>query len=145
MAREGIEYDWTFCKSKYRCRPLTEKKGIRSFQQLVEQITSWRPVAEEQSRRGSARARSYMSGYFNIHFENVILMNKGTRVLPDGVVVGGKTAPQVPPTQPWNPAPPGEVISMDMIKKIKKAYHSPRAVNSFQKGTHAVGSGADVP
>ena len=89
MAGEGIEYDWSFCNSKYRCRPLTEKRGRQSFQQLVKEIISWLSVTKEQSRRSSARAKSFISGYFNINFENGTLMNKGTRVLTDGVVVGG--------------------------------------------------------
>jgi hypothetical protein len=98
-----------------------------------------------QSKRSSARARSYISGYFNIHFDNSSLLKKNTHVeLTENsmqetrrttTVAAQITSPaSLQTTAPWKPAP-GEVISMDIIEKAKKQYHSHRGVNSFEKGT----------
>jgi hypothetical protein len=139
LAGEGIEYDWSFCKGKYRCRPLTDKKSRANFKKLVQEVTSWSFVTKEQSKRSSARARSYISGYFNIHFENSSLLKQNTHKLTEEsmqepTVAPTSTAPASFSQRPWKPAP-GEVISMDIIEKAKKQYHSHRGVNSFEKGT----------
>ena len=109
-------------------------------------MTSWFFVGKGQTRRSSARARSYISGYYNLHYNNGSLLQTNEQVLTeDGVpgldvvnvegdaaivVAGGGT-----PTDPWIPAD-GEVLSMHLIEKAKKEYHSHRGVNSFEKGTH---------
>ena len=145
IAGEGIEYDWGFCKAKYRCRPLTDKKGRASFIELVKLVTSWFFVTMNQSRRSSARARSYISAYYNIHYNHGSLLQGNEGGLPNAV----EEAPQIPVAhaageeaapEPWIPVP-GEVLSMDMIEKAKKVYHSHRGVNSFEKGMHAMGNG----
>ena len=146
MAGEGIEYDWAYCKSEYRRRPLTDKKGSKEFKELVKELTSWEFVTKARSRRSSARARSYISGYYNIHFNNSSLVKQSKEGEPtmlngqDGGSVEGEVTVVVggPGTEdePWKPVP-GEVISMDIIENAKKAYHSHRGVNSFEKGTHA--------
>jgi hypothetical protein len=140
LAGEGIEYDWSFCKGKYRCRPLTEKKGRANFKKLVQEVTSWSFVTKEQSKRSSARARSYISGYFNIHYDNSSLLKQNTtheQELTESSSIqetSSTSSPaSLPTTRPWKPAP-GEVISMDIIEKAKKQYHSHRGVNSFEKG-----------
>ena len=143
IAGEGIEYDWAYCKQQYRGRPLTDKKTRESFHALVKEVTSWLFV--NKTRRTSARARSYISGYYNIHCNDGSLLRTNKELLTqDGLVVEvidvdgeeaavgrGGTA-----TDPWKPAV-GEVISMDIIEKAKKVYHSHRGVNSFEKGTYA--------
>lgn len=127
LAGEGIEYDWAFCKAKYRCRPLAEKRSRASFQTLVRELTSHDGVPVAKTKRSSARARSYISGYYNIHYNNRSLLREET-------TASALTDLDVVPSEPWKPAP-GEVISMDLIEKIKKQYHSHRGVNCFEKGT----------
>ena len=142
IAGEGIEYDWAHCKQKYRKRPLTDKKTRDNFLALVKEVTSWF-CATPTARRSSARARSYISGYYNIHCNNASLLRANEEVLTENGLVAevinvededavgrGGTA-----TEPWKPAV-GEVISMDIIEKAKKQYHSHRGVNSFEKGTY---------
>ena len=87
-----------------------------------------------QCRSSSARARSYISAYYNIHYDNSSLTkaNEGGLTGTGGVVFveDGETT-----AEPWKPAA-GEVISMDLIEKTKKRYHSHRGVNNFEKGIH---------
>jgi len=141
MAGEGIEYDWGVCKAKYRCRPLEEKKGRTTFQDLVKELTAWHSISMLQSRRSSARARSYISAYYNIHYNNgSLLKDKKDGLTHDGAVdveedEGAIVAALL--EAPWTPDP-GEVISMELIEKSKKAYHSHRGVNSFEKGMHGM-------
>jgi hypothetical protein len=127
MAGEGIEYDWGFCKGKNRCT---------GFQDLVKEVTAWIFVSMKQCRRSCARARSYISAYYNIHYDNSSLTkaNEGGLTDTGGVVFmeDGETT-----AEPWKPAGAGKVISMDLIEKTKKEYQSHRGVNSFEKGIHA--------
>jgi len=110
----------------------------------VKEVTSWLFV-NNKTRRTSARARSYISGYYNIHCNDGSLLRTDKELLTqDGLAVEvidvdgeeaavgsrGGTA-----TDPWKPAI-GEVISMDIIEKAKKVYHSHRGVNWFEKGTY---------
>jgi hypothetical protein len=131
MAGEGIEYDWGFCKGKYRRQPIARKRGRTTFMDLVKEVTGWAfGVTMNQCRRSSARARAYISAYYNIHYDNSSLTNAND----EGgltVVVEGAAAT----AEPWMPAV-GEVISMDLIEKTKKEYQSHRGVNSFEKGMH---------
>jgi hypothetical protein len=154
MAGEGIEYDWAYCKSQYRRRPLTEKKGAKNFKELVREVTSWEFVTKARSRRSSARARSYISGYYNIHFNNSSLVRlskdelttnghdnrrgggSGEVIVDEGAIAVAAAEGEAAGYGPWTPGL-GEVLSMDIIEQAKKAYHSHRGVNSFEKGTHA--------
>lgn len=140
LAGEGIEYNWAFCKKKYRCRPICEKKGRERFQELVRKLTSWEVVDRiKQVKRCSARARAYMSTYYNIHYDRATLLRESddheelpTVGLPPPISNGdGEQATDVP----WKPAV-GEIVSMYHIEQIrKKIYHSHRGVNSFEKGS----------
>jgi hypothetical protein len=93
-----------------------------------------------QSRRSSARASSYISAYYNIHYNNGSLL----RDTKDGLTHGGALniddeAAIVAALldAPWTPDP-GKVISMDLIERAKKVYHSHRGVNSLEKGMHGM-------
>jgi hypothetical protein len=152
MAGEGIEYDWSYCKGKYRSQPLAEKKTCDSFKLLVKEVTSWTFLTRTQAMQGSARARSYISGYLKIHFDKSSLLmnnnNNGHAVTRNGdrrdEIVLEEEEPAEPDATvttiegqddeaPWKLAA-GEVISMDIIKKAKKQYHSHCGMNSFEKG-----------
>ena len=152
MAGEGIEYDWAFSKQKYRCRPLADKKGRTRFHELVREVTSWSFLHKAQTRRSSARARSYISGYYNIHFNNGSLLQEETpdeqvltedeaaavvNVVDSTLVAGmGGGGEGTATGEPWKPDA-GEVIPMYIIEKAKRRYHSHRGVNTFEKGTYA--------
>jgi len=141
MAGEGIEYNWAIRKKKYRSIPLIHKKGRQTFQDLVQDITAWESVSLLSAKRTSARARAYISSYYNLHFDGGSLLEEedvkltGVTQLP--VVVGNDLEDNSDATiieQAWKPAI-GEMISMDIIEKLKKKYHSHRGVNSFETGS----------
>ena len=139
MAGEGIEYDWALCKAKYRCRPLEQKRGRTTFQDLVKELTAWHSLTMSQTRRTGARARSYISAYYNIHYNNNSLSKEKQEGLThdEAIVVENEEAAIVAALleAPWQPDP-GKVICMDLIEKTKKVYHSHRGVNSFEKGMY---------
>jgi len=142
LAGKGIEYDWAYAKQVYRSKPITDKKGRQRFQGLVRQIT--RSFPKENAKRNSARARAYVSTYYNIHFEGGSLLKEEEVVLltVTTAIASSSAAPQVVASldeeraAAWRPAP-GEVILYHLIQKGKKIYNSHRGVHSFEKGVHA--------
>jgi hypothetical protein len=128
MAGEGIEYAG-LCSTRQNINPgrLSKREGCTTFQELAKELTAWHSLTMLQTKRIGAGARSYICAYYNIHYNNSSLTKEKQEGLTDdeAFVLENEEA-----------ANPGEVISMDLIKKTKKRYHSHRGVNNFEKGIH---------
>ena len=66
LAGEGIEYNWAHSKGYYRRQPVSSKKGRDNFKKLVRECTSPEHLPIKRVRLNAARARAYISTYFQL-------------------------------------------------------------------------------
>jgi len=60
LAGEGIEHSWACAKSDHRRRPLSQKKGLQNFKNLVQQSCGPDVLTKERACKFSRRARAYI-------------------------------------------------------------------------------------
>ena len=64
LAGEGIEYAWAVSKNWYRKQPLTQKKGLQKFKDLVKKANGLDVITEQSANKCSRRARAYICTYY---------------------------------------------------------------------------------
>jgi len=60
LAGEGIEHSWACAKGDYRRRPLSDKRGLNNFKNLVQTSCGPDVLTKERACKFSRRARAYM-------------------------------------------------------------------------------------